>query len=363
MIAFALAIVSCKPSLPEDHYRIVGAFDKIEDSTRIILQRLDDNNRPVSLDTTYVLKNAFSFEGKTPDLNLHFVSVDNKGQVPIFLEDGQIDMQIKADSIHLADISGTEQNDIFASFRKGSAEINNRIMQINNDFRVASQSKDTVTIKALQDEFKEIQSKQQNFMLDFVNNNPKSLIAGMMLGNLVQTQAINPGEAEDILNSMDKSIQEHAAVKRIADHLQKLKATEIGAKAPDFSGPTPDGRTISLAESKGKVTIIDFWAAWCKPCRMENPNVVRIYNQYKDKGLQIIGVSLDNKKEDWIKAIADDKLTWLHISNLAYFNDEIAKKYSVNAIPATFILDEKGNIVAKNLRGKELENKIAEMLN
>jgi thiol-disulfide isomerase/thioredoxin len=111
----------------------------------------------------------------------------------------------------------------------------------------------------------------------------------------------------------------------------------------------------------GKVTIVDFWAAWCKPCRAENPNVVKIYNKYHDKGLNILGVSLDRKAEDWKKAIEDDGLTWNHVSNVDYF-DEIAKLYNVEAIPATFILDAEGTIIAKNLRGPALEEKIAELL-
>ena len=112
----------------------------------------------------------------------------------------------------------------------------------------------------------------------------------------------------------------------------------------------------------GKVTIIDFWASWCKPCRIENPNVVKIYNKYHDKGLNIIGVSLDKTQNSWTKAIADDQLAWNHVSNLKYWQEPIAQQYGVRSIPSTFILDQDGNIVAKNLRGYALENKISELL-
>jgi len=117
-----------------------------------------------------------------------------------------------------------------------------------------------------------------------------------------------------------------------------------------------------LNESLGKVTIIDFWASWCRPCRIENPNLVRLYNEHKNDGLRIVGVSLDKTKPKWIQAIADDGLTWEHVSNLEFWNDPIARLYNVSAIPATFIVDENGIIVSRDLRGIELERKVQELL-
>ena len=146
------------------------------------------------------------------------------------------------------------------------------------------------------------------------------------------------------------------------EHEAKQQKVAVGQKAPDFSATTPDGKTESLHKNLGKATVIDFWASWCGPCRQENPNVVALYNKYKAQGLKIIGVSLDKEKEPWLKAIADDKLDWLHVSNLKFWDDEIAKEYAVEAIPATFLLDANGTIVAKNLKGAELDAKVAELL-
>src|SRR5690606_7847244 len=145
----------------------------------------------------------------------------------------------------------------------------------------------------------------------------------------------------------------------------KMKSTEIGAVAPGFSAPTPDGDLLALSDvtSKSKLTLVDFWAAWCRPCRMENPNIVSVYEKYKDKGFNVLGVSLDNKAEDWKRAIEADGLLWNHISNLQRFQDPIARLYNINAIPAAFLLDENGVIVARDLRGPALEEKVAELLN
>ena len=147
------------------------------------------------------------------------------------------------------------------------------------------------------------------------------------------------------------------------------QATEIGQTAPAFTAPSPDGEMIALNDIKGKLTLIDFWASWCKPCRRENPNVVKVYNKYHDKGLEIISVSLDgtrsqkDPKAAWLKAIEDDNLTWNHVSNLQYFNDPVARSYYIRSIPATFLLDENGKILAKNLRGPALEQAVAKHLN
>ena len=171
--------------------------------------------------------------------------------------------------------------------------------------------------------------------------------------------------AKEMFDELSDEVKTSSLGKNLSKMLSARSATDIGAKAPDFSGPTPNGETLSLKDALGKVTILDFWASWCKPCRIENPNVVRVYEKYHDKGLNIVGISLDKstQKERWLKAIEDDNLTWQHVSNLQFWQEPIAQQYGVRSIPATFILDENGVIIAKNLRGKDLEDKMAELLN
>lgn len=139
--------------------------------------------------------------------------------------------------------------------------------------------------------------------------------------------------------------------------------TNVGDVAPEISLPDPNGNIISLSSLRGKYVLIDFWASWCGPCRRENPNVVRVYKEYKDKGLEIYGVSLDMNKGLWLQAIEADQLTWKHVSDLAYWNSVVVPTYEINGIPATFLLDKDGKIIAKNLRGEALESKLKEVLN
>ncbi|MEM1357505.1 MAG: TlpA disulfide reductase family protein [Bacteroidota bacterium] len=151
------------------------------------------------------------------------------------------------------------------------------------------------------------------------------------------------------------------AVAHVRQQAAGLRTYTIGAEAPDFTGLDPEGQEISLSDLRGKVVLIDFWASWCGPCRKENPNVVKMYAKYKDQGFEILGVSLDNTKSRWLKAIEDDKLTWLHVSDLKGWRSAFAQQYGVSSIPQTILLDKAGNILARNLRGAGLEQKLAEI--
>ena len=144
------------------------------------------------------------------------------------------------------------------------------------------------------------------------------------------------------------------AVQAFVNHMAELKPLSVGAKAPDFEANDVDGKAVKLSDFQGKYTLLDFWASWCGPCRQENPNIVKQYNTYKDKGFTVLGVSLDNSREDWLQGIADDGLTWTHVSDLQRWNSQAAQLYKVSAIPASFLIDPDGVIVAKNLRGPAL---------
>ena len=163
-------------------------------------------------------------------------------------------------------------------------------------------------------------------------------------------------------SNLDGSIQESFFGKKLKEVAEALKTTGIGGKAPNFTLPTPNNTSITLSSFKGKYVLVDFWASWCSPCRQENPNVVKAFNQFKNKNFTILGVSLDEDKAAWQQAIMKDNLTWQHVSDLKGWNSDVAALYGVKGIPANFLLDTEGKIIAKDLRGEDLVNKLLDVL-
>ena len=363
VLIIAITIVACSTS--SDGYTLNGKITgELIDSTKIYLKAIDSTNRLIDIDTTMSSNGTFKFTGDQSTPSLNYIVIDGiRGNFPVIIENGNISFSGQKDSLQFATIAGTPQNEFFSNFLTEQRSMQSIAESMQRDLRAARNSKDSATMNSLRDEFFELQEKSKQFSQDFIKENPSALISALLLQNLLRAKSLPATDVKTYYDALTEDIKATKPGKAIAKELANVLATEIGATAPSFSGPSPDGNTLALSDVKGKLVLVDFWAAWCKPCRAENPNIVSVYNKYKEKGFNVIGVSLDRKSEDWLKAIEADGLAWNHISNLKYFNDPIAKMYNVNAIPAAFLLDENGVIVGKNLRGPALEQKVAEFLN
>ncbi len=213
----------------------------------------------------------------------------------------------------------------------------------------------------LQEAFNRMTEEEMVFIKSFIDKNTNSLACLAMIDKLSPDD--NLAYYKKIDESLNKSLPNNSYSKMFHKKVLELSRLSIGAVAPEISLNTPDGKTIALSSLKGKVVLVDFWASWCRPCRAENPNVVRMYNIYKDKGFEVYSVSLDKDKAPWIKAISDDQLIWpSHVSDLGYWQSSVVKQYNISGIPFTCLLDKEGKIVAKGLRGEELELKIKQLL-
>lgn len=360
-------LVSCEQK--QEGFTINGTVTGFADGTMVYINSADENSDTglTKIDSVAITEGKFTFAGKADEIDMKYLEFGQEQMyyLPFIYENGEITVVYDKDKTENTKVTGTESNDSFMTFREQTKPVEEkmkRFQEENNEKMMQAQmSGDETAMNELREEYMKIADELSEVSKNFVENN-KNFASLMMLGQLHQNKQITDEELIEIYNGMDDSLKATKVGKDIQELVNNAAKLAIGQPAPDFSAPTPEGTEASLKENLGKVTVIDFWAAWCGPCRKENPNVVRIYEKYKDQGLSIIGVSLDRDKDAWLKAIADDGLTWTQISNLAYFNDPIAKEYNINAIPATFILDADGNIAAKDLRGQELEDKIAELL-
>jgi peroxiredoxin len=344
-------------------YNLKIELKDLPDQSKVFLKYIDATNSPITVDSTTVVNGLATFEGSQEFPAMHYLFFENaNGNIPVILENARIEVKAQKDSLNMAKLSGSDQNIWFSEFVTTSQGFSERANGIANDLQNARANGKEAFIDSLREEYMELQEEAKSYEINFAAEHPGSLITVLLIERMFASKAVEEQKIKELIEAISPEIKQTDAGKKLMSLWEANLSTAIGSKAIDFSGPNQNGETLSLSALKGKVTIIDFWAAWCKPCRAENPNVVAVYNQYHEKGLEIISISLDKKKEDWIAAIAADQMDWHHISSLAYFSDPIAKQYNINAIPATFILDEDGVLVAKDLRGAALEAQIAKML-
>ena len=365
IITSALLFVACN-NLKDNEFLISGTANGVENGKKVFIE-VQTETGSLAKDTAVVTDGKFELKGITDGIDIGFVRIENEEiNLPIILEEGNININIVKDSLHKSTLGGTPNNDKFQKFNTESRAISEKVAKFEKDngpeMQKAQMSNDTVTINKLLKEYKKFQNEMNDYSKKFIKENPDAYLSVLLLENFLMRQYLTPEEIKSYFEGLDKDVKETKSGKKIKTALDSMSAIVIGKPAPNFSAPSPEGKTISLKESLGKVTIIDFWASWCGPCRAENPNVVALYNEFHPQGLNIIGVSLDKDAAKWKDAIAKDGLIWSHVSNLKFWEDPIAKQYNVQSIPATFILDEKGNIVAKDLRGEELRAKVAALL-
>jgi len=379
IIAASAFVVSCN-KVADDKFEIAGTVDPSLNGKNVILEK-EGAMGYTPVDTVKVENGKFAFKGDVKEPSLHFISLDGvQGKAEFILEEGAIDIAVDKDSIFKTKRTGTYNNDKLSEYYEKVSGPRKKIMafqkQHQTEMMAAYQKQDTVVMNRLNKEYEVIGKEMRGIADDFIVKNPKAYITLLLLKQSFSMEGVTHEEMKKKFDALDAEVKNTKAGKDLLELIEKSKApaagpqpqlpgksnAEVGNTAPAFSANTPAGKTFSLKEAMGKVTIIDFWASWCKPCRMENPNVVAMYNELHSKGLNIIGVSLDDDAKKWNTAIAADKLTWNHVSNLKGWEEPIAAQYGVESIPATFILDANGKIVAKDLRGAELKAKVAELL-
>jgi len=358
-LTFLFLLSSCGNS--DKQYELIGNAD-VSDGTMIYILQADQNNQPFINDSTSVQSNSFKFNGISSTPQISYIQVEGiNGYVLAILENGDIKADLYKDSISKSRVYGTKSNDDFIKYKSETKSLVDVMNNISSKAQDAIMSGDVERAMKLE---KDYNSKEREVMLyewDFIIENLDSYMSALLLEVFMIENKVNKDSIIDVYESFSNRIKVSDVGKNIADLLSQFEdPIEVGETAPDFTAPSIDGSKITLSNelAKNNLTLLDFWAAWCRPCRVENPNLVRLYKSYNDEGFEIIGVSLDRTKEQWEQAIEDDNLLWTQVSNLNFWNDPIARRYSIRAIPQSYLINQDGVVIGKNLKGNDLEENI-----
>jgi peroxiredoxin len=370
MIRFIAVIMLAAPialMAQKGDYILKGKVGTLNAPATIYLSEQTIGSRP---DSAILQNGQFEFKGTINSPRPFTLFLNRTGgrelnrkpeMLNMYLESGTI-IVTTPDSLSSAKILGSKVNDENEKLKLALKATNNKRTALQAEYlqKSAEEKKNEEVMNAFSKRYSANEEAQKQILKDFITANPASFISLVSLKK-VAGSVPDYGEVSPMFNALSDEVRNTETGKAYATYLDKLKATSMGAIAPDFTQNDPDGNPIKLSDLKGKYVLIDFWASWCGPCRKENPNVVKAYAKFRDKGFEILGVSLDKNKEAWIKAIADDQLTWKHVSDLKYWNNEVGVLYAVRAVPQNFLIDPTGKIVAKNLRSEALETKLSEI--
>ena len=348
----------------------VGAFNA---PARVYLIYQLGANRVI--DSAQISNGSFNFKGQIVNPTPAFLVIDRKGaglnaldstvdNLSLFIDKGEFAVT-SPDSVAKAQITGSKIND---DNKKLMAQLKPLIAQAQKlraeESGASPSQQNTAEFQnAMQAKHKELQVAEKATLKLFILANPDSYLSLLAL-NSVGGPSPDPAELDPLYDSLSQRLKDTETAKVFKKSLDVLRNTAIGVMAPDFSQNDVNGAPVKLSSFRGKYVLLDFWASWCGPCRQENPNVVKVYNKYKDKNFTILSVSLDKAdgRNAWIEAIKNDGLTWTQVSDLKFWNNQVAALYAITSIPANFLIDPNGKIIARDLRGDDLETKLGEVL-
>jgi peroxiredoxin len=354
----ALLFFSCTT---QPKYNLTVSLDGVEEGMYYLTTR--QSGEWINHDSAKIIDKVAVFTIKNIDLpEVMFVQLKGqKSRFPVFIENSNIDVRGDSNESDKIVITGSESQTEYDVYLEKAKVYDDQLKNLYAEYRKANEEKNEAIIAEINTEYDEINEQKVEFNYTYVLENPASVVNAYIAFRNNYYFELN--QLETITTAFDPLIDNSTYVKDLKAKVITLKSVAIGKKFIDFTmNDVNDNPVVLSSLLNGKYVLLDFWAAWCGPCRRENPNVVAVFNDYKDRGFGIVGISLDRKKEDWLKAIEDDKLTWSHVSDLLFWNSAAAKLYGVNSIPHSILLDPDGVIIAKNLRGEKLRNKIAELL-
>ncbi len=349
---FSLAQNASQPQLI-----INGNINGLQEKSEVFLVNL--NNVADTVAKGFVQSGKFVLAGRVPEPNLYeinFAAIMKK--MPLFIGNDVVSISGDVNDLKDLKVTGSATNDEFNAFQQ---TFNPLIIQLNSLTQTLNASPQNPKYDSLMKQQLDVIAQIQSAEDQFLQKNKSSYVSPFMLLALLKL-------SDDVLlldkryTSLAPQVQNSFYGNFLRQQIANDKIGAVGTDEIDFTQNDMQGKPVTLSSFKGKYVLVDFWASWCHPCRLENPNVVAVYNKFKTKNFTILSVSLDKSRDPWLQAIKEDNLTWTHVSDLKFWNNDVAVKYHVQQIPQNFLVDPTGKIVAKNLRGADLESKLCQFL-